>query len=122
MGKNRINRVPRDLAARLFDKLYFVIPWIVFLVAFNRFVSWPIRNFLLVCWVYGSKGYYQDGIRVVSSKPTTKFSTGALAPQFPDLVTGFGSFIITVFGLTILLVYALRFYERCFMKSDEHAA
>jgi len=114
--------VPRDLAARLFDKLYFVIPWMVFLVTFNRLVSWPIRNFLLVCWIYGSKGYYQDGIRVVSSKPATKFSTGALAPLFPDLVTGFGSFIITVFGLTILLVYGLRFFERCFMKSDEHAA
>ena len=110
----------QDLAARLLGNFYFAISWIACLSLVMNLVSWPIRNVLLVFWVYGKKGYYQDGIRVVSSKPTV-FSTGVHAPELPNIVTGFGAFLVTAFGLTLLLIFALRFYERHFMKG-EHAA
>ena len=108
---------PRDLAGRLFENFYFTISWIAFLVVISKYVGWPLRNALLVCWVYGRDAYFRDGVRVVSGKPT-KFSTGALVPQWPDLVTGFGEFIVIAFGLTLLLIFLLRFYERHFKKPD----
>jgi hypothetical protein len=112
---------PRDLAGRLFENLYFTISWIAFLAAVMRFVSWPLRDCVLVCWVYGRDAYFRDGVRVVSAKPTV-FSTGASAPQLPNLITGFGAFIVTAFGLSLLLVSLLRFYERRFKRSHSHAA
>jgi hypothetical protein len=78
---------------------------------FLVFVGWPIRDCLLVCWVYGTDAFFHQGIRVVSAKPT-RFSDGALAPTLPNLITGFGAFFVTVLGLTLLLVAVLRFYER----------
>ena len=84
---------------------------VTFLTLVLLFVSWPIRNIALVCWVYGSQAYFHDGIRVLPGKPI-KFSNGVKAPMLPDLVTGFGAIVITVFGLTILLIFLLRFYER----------
>ena len=115
IGNNEKEK-PKDLAGRLFENFYFVISWMAFLALMIKFVSWPIRDMLLVCWVYGKDAYFRDGIRVVSSKPTV-FSTGAAAPQLPNLVTGFGVFFVTVFGLSLLLIFVLRFYERCFKKS-----
>ena len=121
MASNQDTEEPRDLAGRLFENFYFTISWIAFLAVVMRFVSWPLRDCLLVCWVYGSDAYFRDGVRVVSGKPTI-FSTGASAPQLPNLVTGFGAFIVTAFGLSLLLVYLLRFYERRFKKSKTRAA
>jgi hypothetical protein len=71
-----------------------------------------------VCWVYGSHAYFHDGIYVLSGKPV-RFSNGVEAPKLPDLVTGFGAFIATVFGLTMLLIFALRFYERYFARRND---
>ena len=105
----------QDLATRMLAKPYFAIGWVAFLVGVLMFVSWPIRNFALVCWIYGSDGYFQKGIRVVPGKPI-RFSDGAAAPTLPDMVTGFGAFVVTVFGLSLLLVLGLRAYERHFGK------
>lgn len=121
MASNHDTEKPKDLAGRLFENIYFTIPWIAFLAVVIRFVSWPLRDCLLVWWVYGKDAYFRDGVRVVSSKPTI-FSTGASAPQLPNLVTGFGAFFVTVFGLSLLLIFLLRFYERRFKKSETHAA
>ena len=95
----------------MFAKPYFAISWVVFLGGIFLFVGWPVRNIALVCWVYGSDGYFHKGIRVLSGKPV-RFSDGALAPILPDLITGFGAFFIIVGGLTLLAILALRFYER----------
>ena len=85
------------------------------------FLSWPLRNIALVCWVYGSRGYFHDGIRVLYGKPV-RFSTGMLAPTLPDIVTGFGAFIITVSCVSALMIFVLRFYQRHFSRRDDHAA
>ena len=104
----------------MFKRPAFILPWLGFLSVVLLFVTWPLRNFALVCWVYGSRAYFRDGVRVLPGKPI-RFSTGVEAPTVPDFVTGFGAFIITVLGLTLLLVFALRVYERQFRRRDDHA-
>src|SRR6266850_2955635 len=115
MATKPLTKQPKDLPTRLFDNFYFAISWLVFLAIMTRGVGWPLRNFFLVWWVYGREAYIRDGVRVVSSKPT-RFSTGALAPELPDLVTGFGEFIVVALGLTMLLIFLLRLYERLVMN------
>ena len=102
----------KDLASRAFNNFYFGIVWILFLGAVLRLV-WPLRNALLVFWVYGRNAYFQQGIRVVKDKPTM-FSNGERAPELPNLVTGFGTFLIIALGLSLLLVFVLRVYEKYF--------
>jgi hypothetical protein len=104
----------KDLATRAFNNFYFTITWMLFLAVVTNLV-WPLRNALLVIWVYGRDAYFHQGIRVIKNKPTT-FSNGARSPDLPNLVTGFGVFLITAFGLTLLLIYALRAYEWLFCK------
>jgi len=82
-----------------------------------RTVAWPLRNIALACWVHGWDAYSQAGLRVLPGKPT-KFSNGELVPTFPDLVTGFTAFFATALGLTFLLIFALRLYERSRMTND----
>src|SRR5436853_2206383 len=106
---------PRDLATRLFKKPLFAVAWIAFLVAIFKFVSYPVREFALVWWFYGSNEYFHGGIRVVEGghgRGPTRFSDGQLVPGVLDVVTGFLTLAITFFGLSILLVVVLRFYER----------
>ena len=104
---------PLDLASRTFEDRRFQLAWIIFLSLFFILVSWRIRNFLLVCWVYGKDAYFNRGIRVLPGKPI-RFSNGERAPQIPDIVTGFGMFFGTVGGLSAALFFALRLYERHF--------
>jgi hypothetical protein len=99
----------KTLAARFFER--YASYWLLFLLVVVLFVSWPIRNILLVWWVRGLDAYFSDGIRVLSGKPT-RFSDGELVATLPDLVTGFGMFGVTVFGLSMLLLGALNSYER----------
>ena len=110
----------KDLATRVFNNFYFDIAWLLFLAAAVR-VVWPVRNALLVLWVYGRDAYFREGIRVVKNKPTT-FSNGASSPELPDIITGFGVFLLTVFGLSLLLIYALRGYERLFCASKHEGS
>jgi hypothetical protein len=117
-GQNDTEK-PRDTAERIFKHSGFTISWVAFLGAFLTFVSWPIRNFFLVCWIYGCHAYFQEGIRVLKGKPV-RFSNGVLAPKVPDLVTGFGAFFVTALGLTMLLIFLVRFYERHFRKSKSN--
>jgi hypothetical protein len=107
-----------DLASRVFENRIFALVWIVFLVLVLTFVGWPIRNALLVCWVYGTDGYFHQGIRVLPGKPI-RFSDGSLAPQLADMVTGFGIFVATTLGLSLALFFALRFYDRRFAKPQK---
>jgi len=100
-----------DLATRIFAKPYFAISWVAFLGSMFLLVGWPMRNVALVCWAYGPDGYFERGIRVLPGKPI-KFSDGELVPLLPDVVTGFGAFFMTVVGLTLLAILALRLYER----------
>jgi hypothetical protein len=103
------------LATRVFEDRWFQLGWTLFLAAFVTLISWPIRNALLVCWVYGSGAYFRREVRVLPGKPV-RFSTGTLAPQLPDMVTGFGIFLITTIGLSLALFFALRFYDRYFRQ------
>jgi hypothetical protein len=100
-----------DLAARLFKNSHFILAWFGLIACVLVFVAWPIRNFALVCWVYGSDAYFQQGIRVLPGRPV-RFSNGQLAPGIPDTITAFGAFLITVGLLTASLLLALRLYER----------
>ena len=109
---------PPRLDARLLSDTKFVVAWVGVLAVFLLFVGWPLRNIALVLWVYGSRGYFDEGIRVLPGKPI-RFSNGVEAPTLPDLVTGFGAFFITVLGLTLLLIYGLRFYERHFGNRED---
>jgi hypothetical protein len=104
----------KDLATRVFNNFYFDIAWILFLAVVVKLVQ-PLSDALLVFWVYGKAAYFQQGIRVIKHKPTT-FSNGARSPDFPDIVTGFAIFFITVFGLSLLLIYGLRLYEKYFSR------
>jgi len=115
MSSDCEKRQPKELATKMFAKPVFAISWPLFLMFFFVLVSWPIRNIALVVWVYGSHAYFHDGIYVLPGKPI-RFSNGVDVPAWPDLVTGFGAFIITTFGLTLLLIFALRFYEKHFAK------
>jgi hypothetical protein len=102
---------PKHLASKVFENPGLATLWVIFLVVVLIFVSWPVRNFFLVWWVYGSDAYFYQGIYVLPGKPI-RFSNGEVAPILPDLITGLGAFFITVFGLSLLLFLALRFYER----------
>jgi hypothetical protein len=99
-----------DLASRAFENRTFQggLATFLFLLVI---VSWPIRNALLVLWVYGADAYFRKGIRVLPGKPI-RFSNGSLAPVLPDLVTGFGIFFVMTLGFTLSLFFALRMYER----------
>jgi hypothetical protein len=66
-------------------------------------------------WVYGREGYLNQGIRVLPGKPI-RFSDGVLVPQELDILTGFGMFCLTTFGLSLALYHALRLYDRAFGK------
>jgi hypothetical protein len=104
-----ISRCERTLPHRIFGSLWFQIPWILFL-AFLVMRLWWIRDAALVSWVYGSDAY-RDGVRVLPGKPI-RFSTGELAPVWPDMVTGFGFFALVVFGLSGALFLSLSLYCR----------
>jgi len=106
----------KPLEQRVFGNSYFAVSWVVFLAAVIYFVSWPLRNVALVCWTYGTRGYFQDGIRVLSGKPV-HFSNGVPASSLPDFVTGAGAVLGTFFGLTFLLVSTLRMMERHRLKA-----
>ena len=101
------------MASLVFENRTFQVGWVLFLFLTLIFVSWPIRNALLVCWVYGSHAYFHQNIRVLPGKPI-RFSDGSPAPQFADLVTGFGMFFLTVAGLSVVLLYVLRLYDTHF--------
>jgi hypothetical protein len=99
----------------VFRNRAFQAGWALLLLIVLSVVSWPIRNALLVWWVYGRDAYLQKGIRVLPGKPI-RFSDGTLTPLVPDLVTGFGMFFLTTLGLSLLLIACLRAYERYFSR------
>ncbi len=116
LGPNNDQRPePTELATRVFENRAFTAAWMIFLFLVQILV-WPIHDVLLVCWVYGRDAYFHRGIRVLPGKPI-RFSDGILAPQLPDIVTGFGLFFATTLGLSLALFLALRLYERHFAKT-----
>ena len=105
----RRDRGSPDLAERTLRNPWFAIPWSLALFALAIRLWW-IRNMALVWWVQGSEAY-RRGVRVLPGKPI-RFSTGELAPVFPDMVTGFVFFMAIVLGATLLLVFVLRAVDR----------
>ena len=99
-----------ELASRVFENRHFQAAWALFLFLIVLW-GWPIRNALLVFWVYGSAAYFDRGIRVLPGKPI-RFSDGVLAPLLPDIVTGIAFFFLTTAGLTLLIFAGLKLYER----------
>ena len=120
MGNEQKAEDWRDVAERLFKKSGFGVFWVAFLAVVLTFVSWPIRNAFLVCWIYGRSAYFQEGIHVLKGKPL-RFSNGELVPTSLDLATGFETFFITAFGLTMLLIFFVRFCERHIRNSKGHS-
>ena len=104
----------KDLDSGLFGKNWFQILWMVLFAISFVFLGWPLRNIALVCWVHGIDGYFQQGIRVLPGKPI-RFSNGEPVPTLPDLVTGFGMFIVFAV-LAVLLTSVLRIYGRRFVQ------
>jgi hypothetical protein len=109
--------LPLRLSERLFYNSKFTAVWMGFLLVVFQLVSWPARNIALVFWVYGKNAYVSGGIRVLPGKPV-RFSNGVKVPTLPDMITGFGAFSLTFFGLTLLLICVLRLYERRRSKKE----
>jgi hypothetical protein len=104
-----------DLATRVFEHRAFELGWIVFIAAFETFVTFPVQRILLVWWVYGINAFYQNGIRVIPRKPL-RFSNGVLVPQGLQIITGFGLFFATFFGLSLTLFYGLRIFDHWHLR------
>ena len=102
---------------RLLNKGPFAIGWAGVLAAVILLAAWPLRNAVLVLWVYGSRAYFEDGVRVLPGKPIM-FSTGVEVPLLHDLVTGLAAILIPALVLTALLILALRAYERRSNNAD----
>jgi hypothetical protein len=113
---------PKDVATRVFSDTKFQIAWVLWLGVLITYVGVPIQRFLIVLWVRGSDAYFHHGIRVLPGKPV-RFSDGALVADVPDFVTGIIVFFFGIMlGLSLLLIYTLRFYERHFQKQANNAA
>lgn len=108
-----------DLGTRVFNGP-FAIFWALFLFFFVGFVGTRIANALIVCWVRGSDAYLHQGIRVLKGRPL-QFSDGMAVPALQEAVAFFGMFIVIVGGLSFLLIYILRFYEKHFQKKSDAA-
>jgi hypothetical protein len=103
--------VSMPLDHRILKHTPFALAWAAILFAVIVFVAWPLRNMVLVLWTYGSRAYFEEGVRVLPGKPY-KFSTGVEVSLLQDLVTGFAAFLIPAVGLTALLILWLQMYER----------
>ncbi len=101
-----------DLGTRTFNGP-FAIVWALFLFLLVGMVGVPLRNALLVCWVRGADAYLHHGIRVLKGRPL-KFSDGAIVPRLPAVLLFFAVFAVVVFGLSFLLLFALRSYDKRF--------
>src|SRR5262249_21441932 len=101
-----------DLGTRTFNGP-FAILWALFLFGLVVIAGVPLRNALLVCWVRGTDAYLHQGIRVLKGRPLV-FSDGMRGPSLRSAVTLAAAFVVIVFGLSFLLLYGLRFYERRF--------
>lgn len=75
------------------------------------FVWRPVQTFMLVCWTYGSEGYFRKGIRLLPVKPP-RFTDGSLVPQYLDIITGMMTFLLVGAGVAALFVIGLWCYQR----------
>lgn len=57
------------------------------------FYSTPVHSFLAVVVRYGTKGYFEDGIRVVRSHPAV-YSNGVPVPSWIDAAAGLFVFFL----------------------------
>ena len=58
----------RDTAERIFQNTGLTVVWVIFVGAFVGFISWPIRNRVLVWWSYGQHAY-ESGVHVLKGRP-----------------------------------------------------
>ena len=108
---NKSQSRPRSLAARFFGNKLLLPAWLVLVAIVFNSVGVPLGNALLVCWVRGAHAYLHEGVRVVKDGEL-KFSDGVTVPGFPAAVIGILVFSVFAWGLTFLLLLALRAYEK----------
>ncbi len=75
-------------------------------------VGMPLAKALIVCWVKGGDAYFEQGIRILKGKHPLHFTDGSIVPELPYALANFAVFFVIVGGLSLLLIYALRVYER----------
>ncbi|HTI98368.1 MAG TPA: hypothetical protein VL527_05645 [Dongiaceae bacterium] len=103
---------PKDLATRVLSDTKWQLAWMLWLGLIITYVGVPIQRFLIVLWVRGSDAYYQQGIRALPGKPV-KFSDGGLVTDLPGFMSGMIVFVFGIMiGLSLLLVFTLRFYDK----------
>lgn len=110
MNPETTNQEKEDLATRTVSKPWFGILWIIIMTTLVAKLWW-VRDVALVWLVYSRDAYFRDGLRVLPGKPVT-FTNGVRAPSGPDALTGFAFFLVVVLGSTLLIVFALKLYER----------
>ena len=110
MSSEQSGRPP--LSERVFEKNMVTLPWIVFTGALFVLVGMPLAKALIVCWVKGGDAYFEQGIRILKGKHPLHFTDGSIVPELPYALANFAVFFVIVGGLSLLLIYALRVYER----------
>ena len=100
------------LSERGFDYWFVTLPWILCVGALFVFVGMPFARMLVVCCLRGTDAYFRQGIRIPRSKHPLHFTDGGIVPELPYFLATFAVFIAMVGGLSLLLIYILRFYER----------
>ena len=111
------------LSERVFDYWFVTLPWILFVGAVFVFVGMPFARMLVVCCLKGTDAYFHEGIGIPKSKHPLHFTDGSIVPELPYFVANFAVFIAMVGGLSLLLIHALRRYEKRkidVVNSDEH--
>lgn len=104
------------LSERVFENSLITIPWVLFLVCLFVVVGIPFAKALVVIWVKGTDAYFHHGIRIPKGKHPLHFTDGGIVPELPCLLAFFAVFMAITGGLSLLLIYLLRFYERRFKK------
>jgi hypothetical protein len=96
-------------------------PWIyaIFPIALLplHYVTWPIRDIVLVIWVRGSSAYH-EGVRVPHGR-ALRFTDGQIIPDFPDLVTGFAAFAIAVVTTAAVTFFIIHLFEQRRLSSSK---
>jgi hypothetical protein len=110
------------LSETVFEKNRVTLPWIVFVGALFVFIGMPFAKALVVCWVKGWDAYFREGIRIPKGKHPLHFTDGSIVPELPYALANFAVFFSIVGGLSVLLLYALRVYERRRERHETKAA
>jgi hypothetical protein len=81
---------------------FFVGAWLILTMIVFWTITEPLERVLLVCLIYGSDGYFRDGIRVLSRHPP-RYSNGDPIPTALDCLTWIGGGLLTIFVVLAFL-------------------